>query len=319
MTHSLRIIFAGTPEFAAEALAAILQTRHKVIAVYTQPDRPAGRGRKLKPSAVKALAQQQQIPIYQPLSLRKPEAEAEFLTLSCDVMVVAAYGLILPPAVLEHPRYGCLNIHASLLPRWRGAAPIQRAILAGDEESGITIMQMDRGLDTGAMVSKKAIPIAAGESAEQLHDRLAQCGGAEIVAALQQLANQGKLEATPQSEREACYAAKLHKEEAVIDWSETSVAISRRIAAFNPWPVAQTQFGEKVLRIWEGSVCDTPHPPGTAPGTVVAADKRGVAVACGEGSLRLTQVQLPGGKPMSAASFRNAHQLDGVRLGTGPE
>ncbi len=308
---SLKIIYAGTPEFAATALATLLQSEHEVVAVYTQPDRPAGRGRKLTPSPVKALAVEHGLPVHQPLSLKDEQEQATLAAYGADLMVVAAYGLILPKAVLETPRLGCLNIHASLLPRWRGAAPIQRAIEAGDADTGITIMQMDVGLDTGDMLYKLATPIAADDNAQRLHDRLADMGAQAIVEALARL-EAGELQAEPQDDAQANYAAKLSKAEAQVDWSEGAAVIARRVRAFNPWPVCQSSLEGDTLRIWEAEAIEA---TGDEPGTVVATSKKGIDIATGEGCLRLTRIQLPGRKPMSAADLLNSRSLDGARLG----
>ncbi len=312
MSNPLKIIYAGTPEFAATALAALLETEHEVCAVYTQPDRPAGRGRKLKASPVKELALEHDIEVRQPESLKEAEAQQALAALEADVMIVAAYGLLLPKEVLEAPRLGCLNIHASLLPRWRGAAPIQRAILEGDSETGVTIMQMDVGLDTGDMLYKLATPITAEDNAQRLHDRLAELGAQAIVEALAAL-QAGELTPEPQDDALANYASKLNKAEAAIDWQQSAAQIARQVAAFNPWPVAQTSLDDKVVRIWEAEAVDG---GGTAaPGSVVAEDKQGIDVACGEGALRLKRLQLPGGKPLTVAEFLNGRSLAGMRLG----
>jgi methionyl-tRNA formyltransferase len=312
VSKPLNILFAGTPEFAAESLAALLDSEHRVVAVYTQPDRPAGRGRKLKASPVKALALDHNLPVRQPASLKNPEAQQELATWGADVMVVVAYGLILPQAVIDIPRLGCLNVHASLLPRWRGAAPIQRAILAGDGETGVTIMQMDAGLDTGDMLLKRQCPIEKTDTAQILHDRLATLGAQALLETLPRLAN-GSLQAEKQDDAQANYAAKLDKAEARIDWSRPAEAIARQVLAFNPWPVAFTTYEGENLRIWlaEAAAGTSSEPPGT----VVAEDKTGLDVTTGEGLLRIQQLQLPGGKSLKTADFLNAHSLLGQRLG----
>lgn len=312
MTKPLNIVYAGTPEFAATALAALLQTEHQISAVYTQPDRPAGRGRKLKASPVKELALEHHIEVRQPESLKEVETQQALAALKPDLMIVAAYGLLLPAEVLAIPRLGCLNIHASLLPRWRGAAPIHRAIIEGDSETGITIMQMDVGLDTGAMLYKLTTSITAEDNAQRLHDRLAELGAEAIVEALTAL-QAGELTPEPQNDALANYAKKLNKAEATIDWQLTATQIARQVAGFNPWPVAQTQLEDKVLRIWEAEAL--PDTSNNAPGSVIASGKQGIDVACGEGTLRLKRLQLPGGKPLSATEFLNSRSLDGVVLG----
>jgi methionyl-tRNA formyltransferase len=303
----LRIIFAGTPEFAAESLKALLQQgEHEVVAVYTQPDRPAGRGRELKASPVKELALSRKIPVLQPASLRSPEAQADLAEFKADLMIVAAYGLILPKAVLELPRLGCLNVHASLLPRWRGAAPIQRAILAGDRETGITIMQMDEGLDTGAMRYMERCPISPNDTGESLHDRLALLGGEALVAALE-LLTQGELPSASQNEADSSYARKLSKEEAKLDWTLPAATLCRAIRAYNPVPVAYTTLAGQVVRIWQASVVAEET---TAPaGMIVGADRNGLRVAAGEGSvLQIETLQLPGGKALSVLQLLNARR-----------
>lgn len=268
----LRIIFAGTPDFAAVALAALISSEHEVVAVYTQPDRPAGRGRKLKPGPVKQLALDNNILVEQPLSLKSPAEHDKLATWQADIMVVAAYGLILPRAVLTIPPLGCLNIHASLLPRWRGAAPIQRAILADDKETGITIMQMDEGLDTGAMLLKKTCPIQATDTAQVLHDRLSTLGAEAILETLIALTD---LIPQQQNNELTTYAKKLDKTEAVIDWTHSATELDRQIRAFNPWPVAQTCLQDKTLRIWQA----TPLVDNTKqPGTIVQSNKHGIDV-----------------------------------------
>jgi methionyl-tRNA formyltransferase len=312
MTSPLNIVYAGTPEFAAVALAALLDTPHRISAVYTQPDRPAGRGRKLKASPVKELALEHGIEVRQPESLKDADEQARLAALEPDLMIVAAYGLLLPAEVLAIPRLGCLNIHASLLPRWRGAAPIQRAILAGDAETGITIMQMDVGLDTGDMLYKLSTPITAEDNAQSLHDRLAELGARAITEALDGL-QEGNLTAEKQDDSQACYAKKLQKAEALIDWQQSAVQIGRQVAAFNPWPVAQTLYQGEVLRIWEARSLE--ENPNAKPGSVIRADRQGIDVACGEGVLRLLRLQRPGGKPQAVQDFLNANAIEGVTLG----
>ncbi|MCC2638549.1 MAG: methionyl-tRNA formyltransferase [Moraxellaceae bacterium] len=307
MDSPLRIVFAGTPEFAAESLRALLQQgEHEVIAVYTQPDRPAGRGRELKASPVKALALGRKIPVLQPPSLKDAFAVAELAELKSDLMVVAAYGLLLPRAVLDIPRLGCINVHASLLPRWRGAAPIQRAILAGDRETGITIMQMEEGLDTGPMRYRMKCPISANDTAGSLHDRLALLGGEALLAALE-LLQEGTLASERQNDAEANYATKLNKEEARLDWTRPAAELDRAVRAYNPVPMAFSTLAGQTLRIWEASA---PAITTTAPpGMIISADRDGLAVACGGGSvLRIETLQLPGGKPLSILQLLNARR-----------
>lgn len=311
----LRIIFAGTPDFAASCLEALLATEHQIVAVYTQPDRPAGRGRKLRPGPVKALAQQHDLPVFQPLSLKEPAEQQALQTLNADLMVVVAYGLLLPQPVLDAPRLGCINVHASLLPRWRGAAPIHRALLAGDDTTGITIMQMDAGLDTGAMLSKVECPITAVDTSGTLHDRLADLGATALVDCLNPLAA-GTLNPETQDDSLACYAHKLEKQEGVIDWSQPAELIVRRVRGFNPWPVAHTLLGQDNLRIW-GAAADERNSD-AAPGTIIESSSDTIRVAAGEGSVLLTELQLPGGKPQPVKTLMNAHQTRfamGVKLG----
>ncbi|MCG7896050.1 MAG: methionyl-tRNA formyltransferase [Candidatus Thiodiazotropha taylori] len=311
MAQPLKIIFAGTPDFAASALQALLTTEHHVVAVYTQPDRPAGRGRKVQFSPVKQLAVEHDLEVFQPKTLKDPKAQQILAQHQADLMVVVAYGLLLPQAVLDTPRLGCINIHASLLPRWRGAAPIQRAILAGDETSGVTIMQMEAGLDTGPMLSIRSTPIDAKETGGSLHDRLAELGSAALIEVLPGL-SEGSVEAIPQDDSQANYASKLDKEEARIDWSQSAVQIDRQVRAFNPWPVAHCLYGDKVMRVWNSEVVSADG--SASPGQVVATAKTGFDVATGEGVLRISQLQMPGKRAMSAGDFLNAHNMDGVVL-----
>ena len=295
----MKIIFAGTPHFAASALKALLANNHEVVAVLTQPDRPAGRGMQLAPSPVKQLAVQHGIPVMQPLTLRSAEVQQQLAALQADVMVVAAYGLILPLAVLQMPRLGCLNIHASLLPRWRGAAPIQRAILAGDSETGITIMQMDEGLDTGSMLLKKPCIIGAHDTAQTLHDKLAILGAQAIIEVLSKL-DQGSLAGVTQDASQATYAAKLVKAEAELDWTQSATHLERAIRAYNPVPVAYSSLQGTTIKIWQAKMADEGQ--GEA-GTVLAVDKNGIQVACGQGALSLEVLQRPNGKSLPASQF----------------
>ena len=297
----MKIIFAGTPHFAASALNALIG-EHQIVGVFTQPDRPSGRGMQLNASPVKQLAMQQGLTVLQPESLKTEQAQLEIAALGADVMVVAAYGLILPKAVLNLPRYGCLNIHASLLPRWRGAAPIQRAILAGDRETGITIMQMDEGLDTGSMLLRKSCLIEPDDNAQTLHDKLAALGADSILEALQLLAA-NRLIPVAQDEGAACYAAKLQKSEAAIDWRQDAVQIERAVRAYNPYPVSQAKLNDVVVKIWQAEVCTGQQ---GKPGEVLAVDKSGIVVTCGKDALKLQVLQRPGGKAQAAAQFMQA-------------
>jgi methionyl-tRNA formyltransferase len=307
-------MFAGTPEFAAVALARILAAGHEVPLVLTQPDRPAGRGMKLQASAVKQLALQHGIAIAQPRSLRldgkypedAAQAQAAIDAAQADVMVVAAYGLILPQWVLDRPRLGCLNIHASLLPRWRGAAPIHRAIEAGDTHTGVVIMQMDAGLDTGDMLLTERLAIAAHDTTASLHDRLADLGGALIVQTLAH-AQAGTLQAVKQPEAGVSYAHKIEKAEAAVDWQHSANIIDRRVRAFHPFPGATGQIAGEVIKLWQAVAEHTAH--GQAPGTVLSADAQGVRIACGQGVLCVTELQRAGGKRLNAADFLRGFAL----------
>ncbi|TBU93271.1 methionyl-tRNA formyltransferase [Stutzerimonas kirkiae] len=299
----MRIVFAGTPEFAAQHLQALLDAGRDVVAVYTQPDRPAGRGQKLAPSPVKQLAQAHGLPVYQPQTLRDPAAQGELAALRADLMVVVAYGLILPQAVLDTPRLGCINSHASLLPRWRGAAPIQRAIQAGDGESGVTVMRMEAGLDTGPMLLKVSTPISAEDTGGSLHDRLAALGSGavvEVVAALEA----GSLDGEAQADALATYAHKLSKDEARIDWNRPAAELERLVRAFHPWPICHGSLNGEVLKVHAAQ----PSTGEGAPGTILAASREGLTVACGEGALLLTRLQLPGGKALEFADLFNSRR-----------
>ena len=312
MTAGLSIVFAGTPDFSVPALAALAASRHRVLVAYTQPDRRSGRGLKLEPGPVRRKAEALGIPVEQPATLKDPAAQDTLASWQPDVMVVAAYGLILPQAVLDIPRLGCLNIHASLLPRWRGAAPIQRAIAAGDHQTGITIMRMEAGLDTGPMLSREAIAIAADETGGSLHDRLAVLGARMIVEALDRL-EAGDARFEPQDDALATYAKKLSKTEAVIDWTRPAEELARQVRAFDPWPVAETRLDGQQLRVWGAHA--RPGAGGETAGTILSADGGGIAVAAGEGVLVLDQVQLPGKRPVTAAELARARPLAGRVLG----
>ena len=305
---SLRIIFAGTPDFAAISLSALIESEHQVVAVYTQPDRPAGRGRKLRASPVKEVALKNGIPVFQPDNLKDATAQDVLRSFDADVMVVAAYGLILPQRVLGIPRLGCLNIHASLLPRWRGAAPIQRAIAAGDKESGITIMQMNAGLDTGDILQLSPCTINDEDTGGSLHDRLAEMGAKAILETLHNLSSD-KIMPLKQDDALATYAHKLDKKQAQINWQTSAVEIERFIRAFNPWPVAYTQLDDKTLRIWQARILtlDSNTKAGIRPGTVISCDKKGIDISCGEGTLRILNLQPSGSKAMDVAAFMNGH------------
>ena len=324
----MRVAFAGTPEFAVPALAALLH-EHEVVGVLTQPDRPAGRGQQLRLSPVKQLAQRHQLEVAQPATLKSPEGRAALRRWNPDVLVVVAYGLLLPGEALSIPRYGCLNIHASLLPRWRGAAPIHRALLAGDAETGVCIMQLDAGLDTGPIWATRKLTIKPQDTSGTLHDALAQIGAAELLAVLPKLAG-GK--ALPQATNGACYAPRVAKSEALLDWSHSSDAIERRVRAFNPWPIAETRIAGQQLRIHEAALASIPlalpvpaanaklEPPGVLPGQMFTAwDAQRASpqllVLCGSGALAPQTLQLPGRKPVSAAEFRNAWRGALPRLG----
>lgn len=296
-----RIVFAGTPEFSVSCLSALLNSSHEICAVYTQPDRPAGRGRKLTASPVKQLAVAHNIPVYQPQALKTPEAQAELRALAPDMMIVVAYGLLLPKAVLEIPKLGCVNVHASLLPRWRGAAPIQRSLLAGDTETGITLMHMDIGLDTGAMLKKASCEILPSDTAETLHDRLAKLGADLLAANIDELEN---LPATAQNDELATYAQKLNKVEAQLDWQQAAAYLARQVRAFNPYPIAQAEIAGETFRIWAVEVL--PEATTVAAGQIQAVSRAGIDIATGEGVLRVLSLQQAGGKAIAVRDFLNS-------------
>ena len=299
----MKIIFAGTPDFAARHLQGILdEAHHQVVAVYTQPDRPSGRGKKLTPSPVKALAERHNIPVYQPLSLRDEQAQLELARLNADIMVVVAYGLILPQVGLDTPRLGCINVHGSILPRWRGAAPIQRAVEAGDATSGVTIMQMDAGLDTGPMLKISECRLADDETSASLYEKLARLGVPALLESLHQLAS-GTATATAQDDAQSTYATKIDKSEAQIDWRAPASDIARKVRAFNPAPVAFTLLNGERLKIWLANALD--QPANGAPGTIAATSGSGLLVNCGQGQLNITQAQLPGKARMEMAAILN--------------
>lgn len=301
MNKPLKIIFAGTPEFAAVHLQALIDSEHNVIAVYSQPDRPAGRGKKLQASAVKQLAVEHSIPVFQPQSLKTAEAQLALAELQADIMIVVAYGLILPLGVLNTPKLGCLNVHGSLLPKWRGAAPIQRSIWAGDSETGVTIMQMDEGLDTGAMLFKHSIAITKEDTSASLYQKLAEVGPKAL---LETLATVTELQPQIQDNELASYAKKLSKEEAQIDWSLPAQQLERNIRAFNPWPVAFFTLNDANIKVYSSDVVEN-EDPNIPPGQIVKSDKQGILVATGNHCLLLTKLQLPGKKPMLAADVLN--------------
>ncbi len=307
----MKIIFAGTPEFAVPTLQMLLDSEHEVCAVYTQPDRPAGRGRKLHPSPVKELALTAGIPVFQPETLKTDEDLRQIASFNADLIVVVAYGMILTQTVLDMPSLGCINVHGSLLPRWRGAAPIQRAIMAGDEKTGVTIMQMVRKLDAGDMLHKEECVIGPDDTASDLHDKLAQLGAIGLAKVLEQI-KAGTVHAEKQNEALVTYAEKLEKSEAVLDWTQPAEQLARKVRGLNAWPVAQTLYQGEVLRIWRAEAID--DDANAEPGSVRCVNKA-MDVATGKGMLRLHEVQLPGGKRMSIQAFLNAHDVDALKLG----
>lgn len=308
----LKIVYAGTPEFAVPALQSLLRSEHSLVAVYTQPDRPAGRGRKLQQSPVKKIALEHDLPLFQPTTFGDARALDELRACDADLMVVAAYGMLLPAAVLETPRLGCINIHASLLPRWRGASPIQQAILAGDQHSGVTLMKMDEGLDTGAMISSRLVEIDPCWNAADLHDALAPAGAELLMESLEYI-EQALQQARVQDESQATYAPRLTKRQAEIDWNKSAEVLLREIRAFNPWPVSYTFIEDDNLRLWSARVSSLIDPG--LPGAVVAHDAEGVYVSCGEGILQVTELQFAGRNKCTAAEALNARNLSGYRLG----
>lgn len=308
---SLNLVFAGTPEFAVPTLAALVAAGHRIAAVYTQPDRPAGRGRQLAQSAVKQWAARSGLSVHQPPSLRAPDEAARLAALRPDAMIVVAYGQILPQSILDIPRLGCINVHGSILPRWRGAAPIQRALLAGDAVTGVSIMRMEAGLDTGPVFAAARVPIDAMDTAASLHDRLAELGARTLAQALPRYAS-GELQAEQQSEAGVTYAAKLRKEEGQLDWRKSAAELDRQVRGFNPWPIAETRWRGRQLRVWEAHPMPEPH--AAPPGTVIDSSD-GILVATGDGVLKLTHVQLAGRKAMDASEFVRAHSLQNEILG----
>lgn len=304
----MNIVYAGTPDFAVPALQSLIHSEHHVVAVYTQPDRPAGRGRKVQFGPVKQVAIEAGIPVEQPLSLKDDEAQQTLANYKPDVMIVAAYGLLLPQIVLDIPRYGCLNIHGSLLPQWRGAAPIHRAIQTGDSETGVTIMQMALGLDTGDMLLKRTCPITADDTSQTIHDRLARDGAEALLDVLNQIDND-ELKPEPQDDALSNYAEKLNKAEAEIDWHQSATDIDLKIRAFNPWPVAFTVFKGKPLRIYMSKVVD--QETDSKPGTVITESSEGILIATGDGVLSFSRLQLPGKKAMDVKDFLNGQSMMG--------
>lgn len=308
---ALRIIFAGTPEFAAKHLEALLEQKYNVVACYTQPDRPSGRGKKLQPSAVKQVALENDIPVCQPLSLKNEDSQAELESWNADLMIVVAYGLLLPKAALDTPKFGCINVHGSILPKWRGAAPIQRSVLAGDSETGVTIMQMDVGLDTGDMLLVETCPITAQDTSGSIYSKLEQIGPGALLKTVEQIAD-GTVVAESQKDDLATYAHKLTKQEAEIDWADSAKLIDQKVRGYQPWPVAYAKIQDNAVKVWQVEVQADSNKPA---GEIISADKSGILVATGEGAINILQLQPPGKKAMSAADFLNGRQ-DWVQPGT---
>ena len=307
----LRVIFAGTPVFAAKHLEALLEQKYNAVACYTQPDRPAGRGKKLQPSAVKQVALEHDIPVCQPLSLKNDEAQTELESWNADLMIVVAYGLLLPKAALDAPKFGCINVHGSILPKWRGAAPIQRSVLAGDKETGVTIMQMDVGLDTGDMLLIETCPITAEDTSGSIYTKLEQIGPSALLKTVEQIAD-GSVVAEKQNDELATYAHKLTKQEAEIDWSESAKLIDQKVRGYQPWPVAFTKISDNAIKVWQVEVVQASNKPA---GEIISADKSGIVVSTGDGAINILQLQPPGKKAMSAADFLNG-RADWVKPGT---
>lgn len=303
MSQSLRIVFAGTPDFAALHLAALLSSEHDVIAVYTNPDRPAGRGKKLTPTPVKSLALEHDIPVYQPENFKSDEAKQALVDLNADIMIVVAYGMLLPQAVLDTPRLGCVNVHGSILPRWRGAAPIQRSVWAGDAEAGVTIMQMDIGLDTGDMLKIASLPIEATDTSASMYDKLAVLGPEALVDCLADISN-GNAQPVKQDDEQATYAKKLSKEEARIDWNDDAAHLERCVRAFNPWPISHFEAADNTIKVWQSRL--ESQTTDKAAGTILQADKTGIYVATGNGVLVLEKLQVPGKKAMPVQDILNS-------------
>lgn len=304
-TKSLNIIFAGTPDFAATHLQALINSEHKIIAVFTQPDRPAGRGNKLTASPVKQLAIANNLPVYQPDTLKKAENQKIISELNADIMIVVAYGLILPQAILDMPKLGCLNVHGSLLPRWRGAAPIQRACWAGDTQTGITIMQMDAGLDTGDMLYKLTCPIESTDTSASLYEKLAKLGPKGLLETLT-LITEGKIKPEKQDEKQVTYAEKLSKQEAKLDWNLPAIQLERCVRAFNPWPVSYFEVNGEIIKVWQAQVVTIKH--NKPIGTILQADKKGICIATSENALNINILQPAGKKPMSAQDLLNSRK-----------